>query len=316
VQVGDRLLARRQIVTTGINVNEIRDLDTRDGTFFADFFLWLKYVGDDTAADVSFLNAEQPGLTPGEEVRSTRTGDTTYKLYRIADKFKADLDFHAFPFDEQTVGIVLQNRQLPAEHVVYVTDQAVLDQSQEDRLRGGVDVQASIDRIPNWHAESLYFYRDTVGTSAELGDPATISSDGTYYSQYVAEVRVAREVAPFLAKNLLPLALLVVITYIGLYFPADSGVPFSIAITAILSSAVLLAAVTSPLPSVSYTVAIEWAYYAFITLAALVMLTLLLRQQLSARRRNDLAGRIGIATRIGYPLVIVGVVTAYAVAFG
>jgi ABC-type branched-subunit amino acid transport system substrate-binding protein len=316
VEVGGRLLARRQIVSTGINVNEVRDLDTRDGTFFADFFLWLKYVGDDTAADVAFLNSVRPDLTPGEEIRSARHGDTTYKLYRVAEKFKADLDFRAFPFDEQTVGIMLQNRELPTEHVVYVTDQAVLDQSQEERLRNGADAAASIDRIPNWQAENLYFFRETVGTSDELGDPTTAAGSGTYYSQYVAEVRVTREIGPFLAKNLLPLALLVVITYIGLYFPADSGVPFSIAITAILSSAVLLAAVTSPLPSVSYTVAIEWAYYAFITLAALVMLTLLLRQQLSARRRDDLAHRLGPATRIGYPVVIAGIVTAYVVMFG
>lgn len=315
-ELGGRVLARRQIVSTGINVNEIRDLDTRDGTYFADFFLWLKYVGDDTAGDVTFLNAVEPGLTPGAEIRRTTTGDTTYRLHRVAAKFKADLDFRAFPFDRQSVKVVLQNRVLPSENVVYVTDRAVLDQSKEDRLRGAADVGAGINQIANWDAEDLHFYRDTVGTTGRLGDPAAATSGGTYYSQYVAEVHLARQIGPFLAKNLLPLVLLVAITYIGLFFPMSSAVGHSIAITAILGAAVLLAAVTAPLPSVSYTVAIEWAYYAFIMLAAAVMLILLLRVQLSARNRDDVAKRLIVGARIGYPAVVAGVVAAYLFTFG
>ncbi|MEV8436090.1 ABC transporter substrate-binding protein [Actinosynnema sp. NPDC051121] len=312
---GQELTVRR-IVTAGVNVNEISDLDTRDGTFFADFFLWLRYAGDDTATDVTFANAVDPGLALGTPVRTSTAGGQTYKLYRVADEFKADFDFRRFPFDRQTVALSLQNRALPETRLVYVTDPAVMAQPQEERLRGGTNATATIDHVPNWTADRVEFYRETVGSTAELGDPALTSPTGTFYSQYVTEIRVHRDLGGFLLKNLLPLALLVALTYLSLYFPTGAAAGYSIGITAILTSAVLLAAVTSPLPEVSYTVAIEWAYYAFILLATGCLLTNLLRQQLAGAGRGDVGDRVVLGARVVYPAAVVAIVLAYVLHFG
>lgn len=309
-------LTTRRIVTAGINVNEISDLDTRGGTFFADFFLWLRYTGDDTATDVTFANAADPDLTLGEPVRTTTGGGQTYKLYRVAEEFKADFDFHRFPFDRQTVALALQNRALPETELVYVTDPAVLTQPQEQRLRGGTNTTATIDHIPNWTADRVEFYRETVGSTAELGDPTLDAPTGTFYSQYVTEIRIHRDLGGFLLKNLLPLALLVALTYLSLYFPTGSPAGYSIGITAILTSAVLLAAVTSPLPEVSYTVAIEWAYYAFILLATGCLLANLLRQQLADMDRADVGERVVLGARVVYPAAVVATVLTYSMLFG
>lgn len=311
----DEPMTTRRIVTAGININEISDLDTRDGTFFADFFLWLRYTGDDTATDITFANAVDPDLTVGTPVRTTTADGRTYKLYRIAEEFKADFDFHRFPFDRQNVALLLQNRTLPETELVYVTDPTVLTQSQSERLRGGTNTDATIDHIPNWTADHVEFYRETVGSTAELGDHTLDAPTGTFYSQYVTEIRVHRDIGGFLLKNLLPLALLVALTYLSLYFPTASPAGYSIGITAILTSAVLLAAVTSPLPEVSYTVAIEWAYYAFILLATGCLLTNLLRQQLSAAGSGDVGDRVVIGARVVYPAAVAATVVAYFLVF-
>lgn len=316
VELRGDLLTKRRIATIGINVNEISSLDTRAGTFFADFFLWLRYPGDDSTTDITFANAVKPELTLGTPIRTGGFEGQSYRLYRVAETFKAGFDFRSYPFDHQTVGIVLQNRHLPEAQLLYVTDRTVLAQSQEERMRGGTNTNATIDHLPNWTTEEVQFYRDTAGSSAELGDPTLQASSGTFYSQYVADVRIHREIGGFLVKNLLPLALLVALVYLSLYFPAGSAIAYSIGITAILTSAVLLAAVTAPLPQVSYSVAIEWAYYAFILLATACLLVALVRQRLTEAGHGPVGDHIAVGARIAYPMAVVAIVLAYYTAFG
>ncbi len=317
IQVGKRYLTRRQVVATGINLNEVRDLDTRDGTYFADFFLWLKYTGDHGASDVAFVNAVKPDLKLGQPLRDVTENGRTYRLYRVADRFKNSLEFHSFPFDHQTLDVRLQNRTRTTDQVVYVTDREILNQDHEEYLRSGTDAEANIDNMPNWKADSVRFHQRTVGSSDALGESTEAGAPpGVYYSQYVADVDIARDILPFLVKNLLPLVLLIGVTYLSLFFKAtDGAAPVSMGVTAILSTAVLLNNVTSQLPSVSYTVALEWGYYAFILIAAGCVLIAMLRKRLVTRGRHRTERRLAVIARVAYPVYILGVVLGYAVVF-
>ncbi|QQQ78842.1 ABC transporter substrate-binding protein [Saccharothrix sp. 6-C] len=317
IPVGDRYLTRRQVVATGINLNEVRDLDTRDGTYFVDFFLWLKYTGPHTAADVQFVNAVEPDLELGEPLRDVTDDNGTYRLYRVADRFKNGFEFRSFPFDHQHLEVVLQNRTRTADEVVYVTDKEVLDQPAEHHLRSGADAEATINAIPNWLATSARFFQRTVGSSDALGNGSAAGvAEGIYYSQYTGEVEIVRDTLPFLLKNLLPLLLLICVTYLSLFFKAaDGAAPVSMGVTAILSTAVLLTNVTSQLPSVSYTVALEWGYYAFILLAVGCVLVAMLRKRLASVRRDDAERRLARASRVGYPVYLLAVLATYLVAF-
>lgn len=316
IAIGNRYLSRRQVVATGINLNEVRDLDTRDGTYFVDFFLWLKYTGDHVASDVQFVNAVKPDLKLGQPLRDVTENGSTYRLYRVGERFKNGFEFRGFPFDHQRLNVMLQNRTRTADQVVYVTDKEILDQPPSDYLRSGADANANINQIPNWVADSARFFQRTVGSSDALGDSAGAGS-GIYYSQYAGEVEIVRDTTPFLLKNLLPLVLLICVTYLSLFFAAsEGGAPVSMGVTAILSTAVLLNNVTSQLPSVSYTVALEWGYYAFILLAATCVLIAMLRKRLVSTRRESAERRLTRAARVGYPLYLLGVVLTYVVVFG
>jgi ABC-type branched-subunit amino acid transport system substrate-binding protein len=318
IAVKNRYLSRRQVVATGINLNEVRDLDTTDGTYFVDFFVWLKYTGDDVATDVQFVNAVKPDLKLGEPLRDVTENGRTYRLYRVADRFKSGLEFHDFPFDHQQLTVLLQNRTQTADQVSYVTDKEILDQDPRDYLRSGADAEATINQVPNWIASSVHFFRQTVGSSDALGDGQSAgTATGIYYSQYAAEIELARDTLPFLIKNLLPLILLICVTYLSLFFKAaDGSAPVSMGVTAILSTAVLLNNVTSQLPSVSYIVALEWGYYAFILLAAGCVLIAMLRKRLAATKRDDAEQTLRRAARIGYPAYLLVIVSIFVVAFG
>ncbi|WP_414941829.1 ABC transporter substrate-binding protein [Amycolatopsis sp. cmx-11-51] len=317
IAVKNRYLSRRQVVATGININEIRELDTAAGTYFVDFFVWLKYTGDHVAADVQFVNAVRPDLTLGEPLRDVTKNGHTYRLYRVADRFKSALEFRDFPFDRQRLTVLLQNRTQTADQVSYVTDKEILDQDPRVYLRSGADATADINQVPNWVASSVRFYRQTVGSSDALGDgQATGTTTGIHYSQYAGEVELKRDTLPFLIKNLLPLVLLIGVTFLCLFFkPDDDRGAVSMGVTAILSTAVLLNNVTSQLPSVSYIVALEWGYYSFILLAGICVLITMVRKRLAVTKRDHAEQVLSRTARIGYPVYLLAVVAWFALVY-
>ncbi len=318
IAVKNRYLSRRQVVATGININEIRELDTAAGTYFVDFFVWLKYAGSHVASDVQFVNAVRPDLKLGEPLRDVTENGRTYRLYRVAERFKSGLEFRDFPFDRQRLTVLLQNRTQTADQVSYVTDKEILDQDARMYLRSGADATADINQVPNWVASSVRFYRQTVGSSDALGDgQATGTTTGIYYSQYAGEIELKRDTLPFLIKNLLPLVLLIGVTFLCLFFkPADDRGAVSMGVTAILSTAVLLNNVTSQLPSVSYIVALEWGYYSFILLAGICVLITMLRKRFAVTKRDHAEQVLSKAARIGYPAYLLAVVAWFAIVYG
>ncbi|MFM9108105.1 MAG: ABC transporter substrate-binding protein, partial [Chloroflexota bacterium] len=311
-------LQKQRIVFTGLNMNEVSALDLGSQTFNADFFLWLRYSGSDDAADIQFINAVDPSLSLGDPIREAKSGGETYQLFRVNGAFKAQMDFHDFPFDTQNLLIQVQNRSLPASRIVYTLDRGVREQSQEQRLQSGVDADATVSNIPNWLPVELSFYQQSIGSTAALGDPTVgVSDQGIEYSVLTTDLGIERDVEAFLIKNLLPLTLLVIVTYVSLFFShSQTGARVSFGVTGILTTAVLLTEVTSSLPDIGYNVAIEWAFYAFIGLCAGCILVGLIGDFFFERQQFGHLRQLDIVARILYPAIVAGVVLTYWVQFG
>ncbi|MFE9676849.1 ABC transporter substrate-binding protein [Streptomyces sp. NPDC006259] len=320
VRYRDKVLARQQVVHTGINVNRISALDTREGTFKADFFLWLRYTGSDDASAVDFANLADDRFTLPEPVRQSVKDGVKYRLYQIVTTFSAPLDFHRFPFDRQHLAIVVQNRTHPSSRVVYVVDRPLVTQDRAEALRSGRNVEDSIDGLPNWAVHDLALYTAAVGSTARLGDPdLTRGQTGVHFAQYVADVTVDRDVGPFLVKNLLPLLLSVAVTYATLFFPRDpryTSTRVSLEVTAMLSAAVLLTNVTGSLPDIGYSVALEWAYYAFMFLVGTCVFISLAGAWLQEHDNIRAWNRLARVSRVYYPLFCSAVLLVYVLHFG
>ena len=90
----------------------------------------------------------------------------------------------------------------------------------------------------------------------------------------------------------------------------------SLAVTGILTGAVMLNTVTSSLPSVEYTVAIEWAYYVFIALAASTVVVTLVGRHWQDERRLAAVRALNRFARVYYPVVVGLVGLVYWWSFG
>jgi hypothetical protein len=121
-----------------------------------------------------------------------------------------------------------------------------------------------------------------------------------------------------LLKNLLPLGLLALVTYVSLFIPARENTlsaRVTLGITGILTGAVLLNSATSSLPNIDYTVGIEWGYWAFIFLSGTCIIIGLLADRYHEMRRTVALRRLTIGSRIYYPLFIIVVVLIYYLTF-
>ena len=124
VSFGTRHYWLQRAVYTGIDVNRVNRIDVRQGSFNIDFYLWMRFAGDDDAPTrVEFPALLDKGaFDPAHPAQTGREDGLNYRLYRIAGDVKASFDLHDYPFDVQTLRLHLQNTEQRRELVTYVID--------------------------------------------------------------------------------------------------------------------------------------------------------------------------------------------------
>jgi branched-chain amino acid transport system substrate-binding protein len=312
------ILRRYPVVDVGIDINELRNFDTAAETFLADFFLWFRAPTDDPAlTDVFFPNDTKPRWRLGDPLDERTDPDgTTYRIYRVQRTFVQPLDFNDYPWDEHTLAIVVQNVALQGGDVVYVPSSAIIAQSQDDRLRSGSDLGEPFNRAENWEATRVFFV-SAMTSGRSVRDAEDNDADAfVQFSKFVTEITMQRDVPGFLVKNLMPLALLAMVTYLSLFLgPDQAGTRIGFAVTAILTASVLLESVTGPL-GVGYIVAIEWAFYVYIALSAALVFGNIAVERLYKEKRFRTVARLDAAMRTAYPIVCLATIGVYVVRFG
>lgn len=306
-----------RVAYVGLDVNEVSGLDPQEQTFNADFFLWFRYSGDDAAEDVFFANAVDPAMTLPEAIDRTEENGKHFAMYRVDATFSEPMNFQDYPWDRHVLTIHFQNLSLSQNDIVYVPDQTILAQSQASRLQSAVDRTKPFNRIPSWIAERVIFAQESATSLSTVPNPRTGAPQDEVVSVFVAELFYARDVRTFLIKNLLPLALLALVTYISLFFsPENAGTRIGFAVTAILTTSVLLQSIAQNLPEIGYTVAIEWGYYVYIALAALLVLLNITIERWYKARRFAAVRQLDLIARIVYPVVLAITIGVYVIRFG
>jgi branched-chain amino acid transport system substrate-binding protein len=292
----------QRVVYTGIDVNRLNRIDIRQGTFNIDFYLWMRYAGEDDAP----TRVEFPDLLDRDIFDPTRPREAgvedglNYRLYRISGNFKANYDLHDYPFDVQRLLLRLQNIQQRRELVTYVIDVFGL------RLAGEKTSIATAENaysgVQLWRFRELRYFVEALSSASTFGKPSLFAADNkTEFAGFDAEIVLDRDYALFVFKTLLPLLLLTIVVFATLFFPATLyRERITIPVTAILTSAVLLIAVSSQIGDIGYTVAIEIVFYVFFALCLAAMLAGFLHEQLRQRDRAQLATIIDRSMQVIY----------------
>ncbi len=313
IRIDQRFYWFQRVVYTGIDINQIGHVDPSKGTFAADFYLWFRYAGDDQVLDVDLNSAsEKSPYDPKFPLLEKEIDGLKYRLYRVKGDFKTSFDFHDYPFDEQSLMLRMANPHLTREQAIYAIDTFGL---RLPRSGGGV---SELRSLANWDFTAVRYLPDTLRSTSTRGHPGAFHSGyETEFSGFDVSIGVRRKTLVFLVKSLLPLLLLVLVVYTTLHFPVSlTKERLTIAISAMLASAVLLTAINLQLTDVGYMTAIEYGFYAFFTLCLFCVVTGLFVERLHASKHHVSAVRFDFFARVAYLTVVLGVFAGYLVEYG
>jgi branched-chain amino acid transport system substrate-binding protein len=235
-----------------------------------------------------------------------------YRLYQVQGDFKGSYDYRDYPFDRQKLKIYFQNTQIPSDHLIYVIDTFGL------RLPGvNKDQQKPYQSLQLWQLEDLQYAQEAFSTSSTRGNPLLFNTNQRIdYSGLSSIITLQRRFSVFLIKTLLPLGLLTLVLYSTLFFSENLAKErLTVAIAALLSSAVLLTAINAQLSDTGYTVAIEYGFYIFFGLCLFCILIGLIVERLRQAGRKTAVRYLDYTARIIYVLIVLATVATYAVIF-
>jgi len=288
---------KTKVVYTGIDLNKISDLDMKNYSFTADFYLWFRYQGEFDEKNIEFLNADST-VNLGAPIASEMIDGMNYRVYRVKAKFKSPFNFRQYPFDQQTLSINFRHRDLTKEQLIYVRDDLRL-LPKATLLR-----QLSDGGIAGWQPIDVLVYADTLRSDSTLGNPR-LDVTGIEYSNFNADVQIQRDALNFSIKNLFPLVAVVILSYLSFFMPSDQFVVrTSLGINAIMTTAFFSLKVSSDLPPLGYLVALDYVFF-MIYLLAIFVIILSIACYLAIKRNDQiLFKRLELFGRIAHPSII------------
>lgn len=170
--VNDRFMYKTNVVYTGVQVNEVSEVDIEKGTITLDFILWFRYRGDFNPADLVFSNAVDP-IVLDEPVEEQISRGLNYKRYEIKGKFTYDFSKVARPYGTILVGFDFAHRSLNRNNLQYVTDVLGIglagNTSFQQILENGQVLNAKLD----WDIDRAWISQEIVPIGTR-GDPTYV----------------------------------------------------------------------------------------------------------------------------------------------
>lgn len=247
-------------VTVGIYIQNVQHVDLATNSFTADFYVWLRWSNPDidAPAGIEIMNVFQNwALTKTEvyqEPRKQPDGSLVW-LARYQGDFNSPLSVADYPFQKQTLRLVIEDAVDSANRVLSVPDQDPITVNPDITLAGY-----------NFGEPRIAFDTHTYPTS--FGDVQSTTDDRTY-TRVVVDIPVTSPATSGIFKTILPLLIVLVAAALGVIIPAsyvDSKI--NVPITALIALVAMQFGVSSSLPEVGYLPMIDLIYvlaYAAIT---------------------------------------------------
>ena len=280
VEVGSEYFRKTDIVYTGIDVNQITNIDEKTSTYLMDFYLWFRYKGQDVNPEqIEFSNFGIERLDSGERLTINdplevkQQDGVDYQLYRIQADFKEQFNFTNYPFDGQTLAVRFRHSNLTRDKLIYAVDYIGMKETTTPGILAKWTRGKVFSEITDWIVDRVSFYPDIVANQSTLGDRRFADTDSQIeYSRFNAVIDIKRDIFSFSVKDLLPLMFFIVVAYLLLFLPFEY-----VSVEAV--SGLLLAVVfyhlslIEKLPEgVGYVVALDYAFYIVYGLLGLELL--------------------------------------------
>ena len=297
---------RTNVVYTGIDINEVIQIDTKASNYTIDFYLWFRHQGDFDETNIQFVNSQRE-IQLGEPIAEEITDDYVYRAYHIKTELEGEFNFKDYPFDTQSLKIQIRHNELLRENLIYVVDVLGLRNDSPEEILAKLERSDAFRSISGWHIKDAVYYTDIFRNESTLGNPNFLLSDSAIeFSDYSTELLIERNVVSFLSKNLLPLMIILMLAYVVFYIPIQTLSPrIIISVNALLTISFFHLRLGSDLPGIGYLIALDYAFYGIYVLIAGKLLITVLANLAKEREDFDRLEKLNNFGKVAYPSVII-----------
>lgn len=290
-------------VVIGAFINDLQDIDLANDSYTVDLYLWMRWrnpaLSPWQTVDVMNSNGTQnttSSSTGGvvgeplfEEPRDMPDG-SKYMIMRYQGVFSRKMNLEKYPFDVQNLELIFEDQGMDARQLQFVADSTPV------RISRAVTNPGYLLEPPTT-AVVNHLYRTNFG---DLTAPAEVE-----YSRFIITIPVKRQILPYLVKIMLPIFIVILITWLIYALPArleDSRT--GIGVTAMLTIVALQWTTDDNLPSVEYLTMLDLIYilslfYVLVAMGYTVMA--------SRRNRHQVAEALTRSTDRTWSIVTLGI---------
>ncbi|MFI5211787.1 MAG: hypothetical protein ACHQIH_02810 [Ignavibacteria bacterium] len=222
-------------VKIGAYIFSVYDLDFPGNKINADFYVWYNTTKDSLELLkyfelVNAVNFERSGET------DERRGNIIYQTLRINSKLKTSWDVSHFPFDRQSVEIMIEDYDKDNSKLIFVPDTI------------GSKIDKSV-RIEGWKVKDFGIKVVDHTYETNYGDPSIPLNEYSAYSRVVIYFTIEREGKGLFFKLFIGLFISVLISLLTFFVnPLDLDPRFGLSVGAIFAAIASQYVISSTLP--------------------------------------------------------------------
>lgn len=159
-----------RILHTGIEINEISNIDIDERRFDMDFHIWFRYTGEPVLDGIEFQNAAEP-IALGTPIEEQNDGEINYRLYRVAGTFKSDFMVDETDYGQNVLGFRLRHRTLNRDSLIVAPDFFGMAGNDVSLERDSVERRILAAEGQSWAVVRVDLFQD-VEPIARRGNPS------------------------------------------------------------------------------------------------------------------------------------------------
>lgn len=239
-------------VVVGAYLNDVQSIDLKLHSYAVDIYVWFRWRDpalESPAETLEFVNPSElwgHARTTSYEAPVELPSGERYQVVRVQGRFSQKLPLYDYPFDRQTLTVVLEDSRRDLRELVFEPDPRGATVNPELVLPGFTFGRPTLTSAPFTYP-------------TDFGDPRDTKNN--VYSRVTVGLPIARPAWTYAVKFLLPVLCVVLCAALMLVLrPSFVDARVGIGITALLTVVALQITTNDDLPNVDYLVLMDKVY--------------------------------------------------------
>ena len=309
VPFGDGYMFATEVIYFGIDINEISNLNTSTGNYDMDFYVWLRFRGNQDLSKVEFSNAVSP-IELKDPIWSRERNGLNIQTFKLRGTFHGEFQFKDYPFDVQYIVLEVRHRDKTSDSFKFVTDRLGMRLTGDDvtylmRIKEDDVFKTSL----GWQITNAEIFQDLVKTASTLGETRFFQGETEVnFSRMQLSLEISRHLTSYSTTILLPMLILFFIGFFLFLVPVEELPPrLSGGILVLVTVSLLRARLSNDLPNIGYLVAIDYIFFALQIIMWFGIAISVASFWKHKKNQIKSAHRINLIGAILYPLPVLGV---------